>query len=307
MPDTPRTAMPPIALGTAQLGLSYGIANQAGKPDETAALALVRQALTLGIRAFDTAQAYGDSEAVLGRCLAACLPALAPREQITLISKLHPRVDLTDRLALDAAILESCRLLGSPPDALLLHHAATLSTWNARIERTLTEACAAHGIAALGVSVYTPDEFAAAIELDAMTFIQAPCNPWDRRLVEAPDLLDLAARRGKRLYFRSLFLQGLLLMEPDAAEARLPGCGPLIRRWRHLCDEYGRSPREACLDFGAGLPGSLVLGAESSRQVAENAQHRPAMPWTDWVAQLRRHLPMREVLPWCDPREWRVR
>jgi len=53
-----------LVLGTAQLGLPYGIANQTGQPDQVVATAIIREAWNQGIREFDTAQGYGDSEQV---------------------------------------------------------------------------------------------------------------------------------------------------------------------------------------------------------------------------------------------------
>ena len=58
-----------LVLGTAQLGMSYGIGNRAGQPDPSRALEIVREARDHGISEFDTAQHYGTSEAVLGEAI----------------------------------------------------------------------------------------------------------------------------------------------------------------------------------------------------------------------------------------------
>ena len=55
-----------LVLGTAQLGTNYGIANRMGKPDFDTAEAIIKTTWDAGIREFDTAQGYGDSEQVLG-------------------------------------------------------------------------------------------------------------------------------------------------------------------------------------------------------------------------------------------------
>lgn len=55
-----------LVLGTAQLGMNYGVANITGKPDFVEARNAVRCAWTIGILEFDTAQGYGDSAATLG-------------------------------------------------------------------------------------------------------------------------------------------------------------------------------------------------------------------------------------------------
>ena len=56
-----------LSLGTAQLASSYGIANEARMGEDEAAEILAFA--VKGIRAFDTAVAYGDSERLLGQHL----------------------------------------------------------------------------------------------------------------------------------------------------------------------------------------------------------------------------------------------
>ena len=65
----PSALSPKLILGTAQLGQNYGVANTTGRPDQQSANDIVRCALDGGISLFDTAQGYGESEAVLGHAL----------------------------------------------------------------------------------------------------------------------------------------------------------------------------------------------------------------------------------------------
>ena len=58
-----------LVLGTAQLGMPYGIANKTGQPNMAAAESIVAGVWEGGVREFDTAQAYGESEIVLGKAL----------------------------------------------------------------------------------------------------------------------------------------------------------------------------------------------------------------------------------------------
>jgi aryl-alcohol dehydrogenase-like predicted oxidoreductase len=55
-----------MTLGTAQLGLNYGIANNEGKPGEEKALRILDSALASGVNCIDTAADYGDSEKIIG-------------------------------------------------------------------------------------------------------------------------------------------------------------------------------------------------------------------------------------------------
>ena len=55
-----------IALGTAQFGLDYGVANQQGMISSAEAKSIVECARENGISTLDTAIAYGNSEQRLG-------------------------------------------------------------------------------------------------------------------------------------------------------------------------------------------------------------------------------------------------
>ena len=58
-----------IALGTVQFGLKYGIGNIKGRTNSVEVSKILDSAYSHGVRVVDTAQAYGESEKVLG-CVA---------------------------------------------------------------------------------------------------------------------------------------------------------------------------------------------------------------------------------------------
>jgi aryl-alcohol dehydrogenase-like predicted oxidoreductase len=80
-----------LVLGTAQIGMRYGIANKAVFPTEAKALALIREAIDAGITTIDTARAYGLGEARIGQ-------ALSGAHGVTIVTKLDP----LDQIAADA-------------------------------------------------------------------------------------------------------------------------------------------------------------------------------------------------------------
>ena len=55
-----------LILGTAQMGLDYGITNSEGKPTNQNSFELIKECLNNGVYQFDTAQAYGNAEKILG-------------------------------------------------------------------------------------------------------------------------------------------------------------------------------------------------------------------------------------------------
>ena len=58
-----------LGLGLVSIGRVWGVA-QTRPPRESEALRLIERAVELGVRFFDTAPAYGPSEAILGKVLA---------------------------------------------------------------------------------------------------------------------------------------------------------------------------------------------------------------------------------------------
>src|SRR3954465_285642 len=58
-----------LVLGTAHLGMHYGIRNRTGAPAGREAIEMVRMAWERGVRMFDTAPAYRASEQALGAAL----------------------------------------------------------------------------------------------------------------------------------------------------------------------------------------------------------------------------------------------
>src|SRR5258705_3440888 len=95
------TATMRLALGTAQLGLSYGIANRTAQPTEAIARQIVEDSWTGGVEFFDTAQVYGTSEVVLGRCFR----DLGIADRVRVVSKLDPATPIDQ---IESAVRRSC-------------------------------------------------------------------------------------------------------------------------------------------------------------------------------------------------------
>ncbi|MFD0516840.1 aldo/keto reductase [Paractinoplanes durhamensis] len=107
-----------LILGTAQLGMAYGIANRTGAPDDDAAAGILAAARDLGITHLDTARAYGDSENRIG---------VAAPPELAIITKVAPGADTAAavRASVDAsrAALGRSGMGRSGPVTLLFHRA----------------------------------------------------------------------------------------------------------------------------------------------------------------------------------------
>lgn len=263
-----------LALGAVQLGLPYGIANRTGKPDEATAFAILDAAARNGVRVLDTAQAYGDSEALIGRHR--ITKSFSP---FHVISKLNPGCDYRDRAAVLAAAAHSADLVGAPLASLLMHDPAQLKYWNEGAGEALLACVAAGHAASVGVSIYTPEEFDLALSIPEVRVIQAPFNALDRRLLFS-GVLKRALASGKVVLLRSILLQGMLLMEQDAIPDRVAEARPLIAAWWTLCREAGLPPLTVAIKYAQQrVPGAILLmGSETPEQVDANAALVEASP-----------------------------
>lgn len=250
-----------LALGTAQFGLGYGIAEAARRVPESEACALLRLAYAHGIRMLDTAAAYGESEAVLGRCLA------AGKEHFDIVTKTLPGADGASVARAFAASLE--RLGCGSLYGVLVHHAADLlRPGGDRLYDQLAEWRSRGQARKLGVSVYTRAEVDAVLERYRLDIVQLPLSVFDQRLA-ADGTLKKLKRMNVEVHARSVFLQGLALMEPAAVP--LERARPMIVRWRAALASRGVSPLAAALWYVARLAevDRVVVGVHSAAQLVE--------------------------------------
>lgn len=254
-----------FVLGTVQIGMTYGATNAHDAPAD--GVALVKAAARLGIGMLDTAQAYGTSEQVLGTLLNT---ADAPSFEV--ISKIAPSVDCTDPEAVLAAARDSVSRLGRPLYGLMYHDPAAIRKWRDGAADGLKRAREEGLCGRIGVSVYTPEEVALASETPEIDILQAPFNMLDRRL-EAPGTVEAAIKRGCEVHFRSVFLQGLLLCDPDSLPERLAFARPWTRAVRDVCARHDTDPAVAAIGYvRSRFPEArLVIGCDDVQQLEANA------------------------------------
>ena len=184
-----------IALGTVQFGMAYGVAN-AGQVRREDASAILDHAWKSGIRALDTAAAYGESETVLGEIGVA---------EWTLTSKLPPVPEDSEVEGwLRTAAESSLRRLRVPRiHAILLHSPdQLLSSRGESIYRALAKLREEGLVSRIGISAVRAED---AIELFSrydLNAVQAAMNVLDRRFESSRHCLSLdngqASGRGTR-------------------------------------------------------------------------------------------------------------
>ena len=270
-----------LVLGTAQLGMPYGIANTTGQPDLSQARDIIRTGWENGIHQFDTAQAYASSESVLGLAL----QELGLTNEAKIITKPHPNLDHLKPEALSRAVESSLYRLKVPSlYCLMLHSESFLDILDRGLKDILFNITYVGHAKYIGVSVYSPEKALQAINSDVIDFIQLPTNVLDRRFEKA-GVFNLAVAKKKKIYIRSVFLQGLILMRESEIPESLEFAKPALKILDKLAKEFGMARQEMALGYVKQkfAHAKIVFGAETPKQVSDTV--------SAWMADAMNSIP----------------
>lgn len=294
-----------LMLGTAQLGLRYGIANKVGQPNYEEAKAIIAAAFESGVNCFDTAANYGESEEVIGRAL----DELGIKDQVIIVSKILPMADgLTaseaDRIV-EESVTQSLKKLRLHVLPICLFHADNNFVEYAESLVRLKERKLVQYI---GVSVNFPEIALKAIQTGNAEAMQLPTSILDQRFIRL-GIFDEGAKRCIGLFVRSVYLQGLLFLPEEEVLPELVDVIPVRRELQRLAYQAGMSLSELAIRFLLSIQGitCLVVGAESVEQVIDNARLVSQAPLTpDLVAAVSNAVPdLPETILF--PRRWSKR
>ncbi|MFZ5632099.1 MAG: aldo/keto reductase [Bacillota bacterium] len=258
-----------IGLGTVQFGLDYGISNREGKTTPEEVARILATAAGNGIRIIDTAVLYGASEEVLGRCL--------PRgHRFSIVTKTPGfeggRISSRDLEFLEETFYRSLARLGQPSVyGLLVHHAGDLlAGGGSLLFQRMAELKKRGLVKKIGTSVYNGDEIDRIVEKYPVDLVQLPVNVLDQRLLISGHLSKLKGA-GIEIHARSVFLQGLLIMDPGSLPSHFDSVKDHLRSYHDKIGRMGMTPVQAALGFAAGLDevDVLICGVNNHRQLED--------------------------------------
>ena len=262
-----------FTLGTAQLGMEYGLTNKIGKPDMNQAFRLLDEAIKQGIRSFDTASGYGCSEDILGNYFKQN-QGLTP-EIVTKLKPLTINLQASDNKEIqqvDESINMSLERLRIDSIPILLFHRYENLVWR---NCFLLDYLKNHAfVSMIGVSVSTPEQAISAIYMDGISAIQVPTNIFDFRYIKK-GIFELAEQKGVRVYIRSIYLQGLILLDIKDIPSYLQDVKPVILQLKQFCaDNNISSLKELTFSFLKSISGNnrIVIGCEAPEQIVENSK-----------------------------------
>lgn len=281
-----------LVLGTAQLGMNYGIANRTGAPTKAEALQILEYAWESGIRRFDTAPGY-QSEPIIGEFVRAHHLG----SEIKVLTKI-PSIGESNgwQEVVQSSIEASFKDLGVDRIEVLFFHNPKDSLLLFGHEDFFKRIITSFPIAALGVSIYEPHEVERMDDCGFGLAFQFPFNLLDRRFEKN------SIPAGRR-YARSIFLQGVLAADQMRPDAPAPLKELHAALWADSAF-LGLSPKEAawtfvraseCIDY-------FLIGVETIAQLKE------LLELNDVAAEAIK--PFDKVwcthvsADWLDPRTW---
>lgn len=257
-----------IGLGTVQFGQEYGVSNSNGQTSPEEVVRILEAAGRYGIRIIDTAALYGNSESVLGN-------ALLKKNSFDIITK-TPRFEGTERQKrakmLKQTFQRSLQYLRSASlYGLLIHHADDLISDGGNLLMDQMIELKQEGlIKKIGVSVYTARQIDQVLDKYSIDLVQLPVNVLDQRLLVSGHL-TLLKKAGVEIHARSVFLQGLLLMDPMTVPPYFTSIRQRLTDYHGYLRRLGLKPVQAALGFVTALAETdcVICGVNSQQQLEE--------------------------------------
>ncbi len=254
-----------LALGTVQLGLPYGVANQNGQPSKQEAKAILDYAFASGVDTLDTAIAYGQSEARLGEVGIADWQVISKLPAIP-DGCLDVRQWVAESVQSSLARMGIERLYG-----LLLHRPQQLLSAQGDALFSAMEALKADGLLVkTGASVYGFEELDALAPYYRFDLVQAPFNVLDQGLLSS-GWMNRMLSEGTELHVRSLFLQGLLLIPAADRPEKFLRWANVWKVWDEWLIESGLTSLQACIRYVLSFDqiSKAVIGVDNVPQLMQ--------------------------------------
>ena len=211
-----------VAIGSAQFGLDYGIANDQGQVSRSQVKSIIHQAQALGVQKFDTSEAYGNAEKLLCELIDAS-------QNHVVTTKFTGGSE-----GLGQAVKKVSQLFKPASQVNLLFHSPEVIAEGEKLVESI-QTCELPEKLKLGFSIYEESELEALFSLNIpFSAIQLPYSLFDQRF--APYFAELQ-NRGVEIQARSIFLQGLAFKDKIFIQEKFGKEGQTIIDFINYCDE----------------------------------------------------------------------
>lgn len=225
---------------------------------------ILRTAIDSGIKYFDTAGAYGNAEEILGKFNIG-------KYDVKVISKLRAVENDDEQFVADELKKTLERLNLKFIYGYMLHR--TEDFYKVSVMKALSRMKERGLVKNIGVSVYEPEDALFAVKNELVSIVQIPYNVLDQRLDDT-DFFETAKRNKVKVFARSAFLQGLLLMNSKSLPKNLKIAERHIEKFNTIARTFNYSARQTALLYSYCHPGIdyVVFGVDTVKQLKENVR-----------------------------------
>lgn len=252
-----------LVLGTANFGLNYGIANKK-KLTEKEISDILQAAKKYKMWGLDTAQGYGNAEQIIGRYI--------KDSHFSIITKLSNKKYITETDVTREIKTSLSNLHVEKIDILLIHSFDNYQKYKETIVKGIYKLIKKGLVRQWGVSVYHINEVEQLLEDGNSNFaVEFPVNLFDRRFL-VPGFIEKLKQKNCFLVGRSVFLQGLLMLQPDNLQGNLITVKKEIKKLIQLSRVHKIPVSAIALLFvlTQNSIDKVIIGVDSKEQLSQN-------------------------------------
>jgi aryl-alcohol dehydrogenase-like predicted oxidoreductase len=250
-----------LVLGTVQFGLNYGINNLSGKPSQKDVFEILDTALEHKIDSLDTADAYGNAIQQI------CLYHQITKHSFKILSKFK---NVTKGQLFELS-QKSLKNLDIPNFEVYSYHSFNDYLSNPYLMDELQSLKLKGLIKKIGISVYTNSELHSATLDKNIDVIQLPYNILDNQNIRGA-YINHGKLNNKEIHVRSVFLQGLLLMDEDSIPKNLTQLRPYIKEIKSYCTKESLNIQSLALSYAVCNMNidNVIIGVDNKKQLLMN-------------------------------------
>jgi len=242
-------------IGAAQIGQTYGINQSSNLNTYKAGIEFIDEAIKLDCTLFDTAPAYGLSEKIIGQ--------RTNIKKIKVYTKI-PQLIKTDIKEINSYFNSSLNNLNIDNiEGLFLHNPENRNIYNFDI--FIKNLLKLKKINQFGLSVYEEKDI---VKNDYINLLQIPGNIFNQSILNSKKTLDFIKNGGK-VFVRSIFAQGLILMNTNNIPKHLSSLKTPIKKIQELSKKFEILPEELAIAVVKELCPNMtpIIGCDNIQQL----------------------------------------
>jgi len=283
-----------IILGTAQFGTVYGVKNKKTEIKKKEAFKILRLSEQNNINHLDTADSYRGYKTILSKYnLNKWKISLKISNKI--IKKTNTEKKFLSFFYKNLNIINKKNI-----EFLLFHDSKILFTKNGnKIYEILLKLKKKGLIKKIGISAYSIDEIKKVLRKYKINVVQVPFNIFDQRLNQKSFIKKLKSLKIE-IHARSIFLQGLLLLEEDKIPKKFHRHNKIFKKWYKFLKKNKTSAIKECINFAFTnkFIDKCVIGVDSLSNLEDIINLKALKSKKDFESLKSKNIKL------IDPRKW---